>query len=252
MESGGTGAGGLALDASTASDAAAGAGGTISATCSDGVKDGDETDVDCGGACLPCGLDHKCLQTSDCSVTGAGCDIALGGCACDALAHVCVVSHCVDHARDSTETDVDCGGLCDGCAPGNGCHADTDCSVYDYGCTRCMCDPSTSACVQNHCLDDKVDVDETDVDCGGSRCSACPNGGLCRLDTDCVSNACDLATHRCITDQCKDHRQDGAETDADCGGGVCPLCQIGQHCSSNFDCVPGSPCGFNTTGRVCQ
>jgi hypothetical protein len=39
----------------------------LPATCRDTVKNGDETDVDCGGpACLPCAIGRACAQNSDC------------------------------------------------------------------------------------------------------------------------------------------------------------------------------------------
>ena len=37
--------------------------------------------------------------------------------------------------------------------------------------------------------------------------------------------------------QCQDHRQDGVETDADCGGGFCSACVLGKSCIVNDDCV---------------
>jgi hypothetical protein len=36
------------------------------ASCSDGVKNGGETDVDCGGACGPCAVGKACLEDPDC------------------------------------------------------------------------------------------------------------------------------------------------------------------------------------------
>jgi hypothetical protein len=37
------------------------------ASCTDGIEDGAETDVDCGGnACAPCAVGKKCLVDSDC------------------------------------------------------------------------------------------------------------------------------------------------------------------------------------------
>ncbi len=36
-------------------------------TCSDGLRNGDESDVDCGGACPQCGDAGKCNQNSDCT-----------------------------------------------------------------------------------------------------------------------------------------------------------------------------------------
>lgn len=36
-------------------------------TCSDGIENGDETDVDCGGSCAPCSTGASCSSNSDCS-----------------------------------------------------------------------------------------------------------------------------------------------------------------------------------------
>lgn len=41
---------------------------TIPPSCSDGVKNGNESDLDCGGSCGPCQLDSRCAQASDCAV----------------------------------------------------------------------------------------------------------------------------------------------------------------------------------------
>jgi hypothetical protein len=35
-------------------------------SCYDGAKNGPETDVDCGGDCIPCDLDHTCYVPRDC------------------------------------------------------------------------------------------------------------------------------------------------------------------------------------------
>jgi hypothetical protein len=43
----------------------------VGSSCSDGVQDGDETDVDCGGSCAPCPNGDHCSQPKDCS--GAAC-----------------------------------------------------------------------------------------------------------------------------------------------------------------------------------
>jgi hypothetical protein len=36
------------------------------ATCSNGIQDGNETDVDCGGTCGICEIGQKCLELHDC------------------------------------------------------------------------------------------------------------------------------------------------------------------------------------------
>jgi hypothetical protein len=41
--------------------------GALASSCSDGIKNGNETDVDCGGSCLPCANDQRCATQADCA-----------------------------------------------------------------------------------------------------------------------------------------------------------------------------------------
>lgn len=41
-----------------------------------------------------------------------------------------------------------------------------------------------------HCTNKSQDVDETDIDCGGTACPKCMSGQKCLVPTDCVSNNC--------------------------------------------------------------
>ena len=63
-------------------------------TCFDRVRDGDETDVDCGGSCQACP----------------------------------VAPSCTDGKLDGFETDVDCGWNCPPCASGKMCSGNADCT----------------------------------------------------------------------------------------------------------------------------
>jgi hypothetical protein len=219
-----------------------------SATCHDNVKDGDETDVDCGGSCAPCALGQGCMLDSDCSATAAGCNAAFGGCRCDKLTRTCAADHCSDHKTDDGESDVDCGGgQCGGCGPNKACHATSDCSATASGCDTqlggCACDLITSTCVYNHCFDQRKDSSESDVDCGGGDCNKCALSKGCYLDFDCTTNACDGISNLCVPNQCLDHRVDGLETDIDCGGpDACSRCVVGQKCKSTGDCQAGHTC----------
>ena len=92
-------------------------------TCHDRVRDGDETDVDCGGGCGACIGSAGCAIGSDCK-SGA----------CDAGA--CRAASCEDGVRDGLETDVDCGGGCGPCARGRRCWVNGDCASGNCG-QRC-------------------------------------------------------------------------------------------------------------------
>jgi hypothetical protein len=149
------------------------------AWCSDHVTDGDETDVDCGGHCLPCGPRQGCLIDADCSATAAGCDVASGGCYCDAVALMCVHSHCFDHVRDADESDGDCGGAtCVLCAVGQACASDVDCAAA-------ACDTASLRCIADQCADHVQDGLESAVDCGGPVCVSCALGQHCFSTLDC-------------------------------------------------------------------
>ena len=195
-------------------------------TCSDARRDGAETDVDCGGATCPhCVVGRRCMVASDCVSA-----------ACDVLSATCVASQCSDHSRDGSESDVDCGGgTCPACGTGLGCFVDSDCSTN-------ACSTVTLTCVTSQCADSHADGAETDVDCGGAVCPRCALNKRCTTDGDCTSSACDAISRLCIASQCADHRQDGAETDVDCGGGTCTSCAVGQRCNVNFDCASGHTC----------
>jgi len=88
-------------------------------TCSDGVKNGHETDKDCGGPdCPPCALNQACASDGDC---------ATGHC----INNVCQNQPmtCSDGIKNGAETDIDCGGpTCNPCASTQHCLVNSDCA----------------------------------------------------------------------------------------------------------------------------
>src|SRR6185369_3728103 len=66
------------------------------ASCVDGVKDGGESDIDCGGACPgKCGTGKTCGGGADCV------NLVCGG-------GTCQPAKCNDGVKNGTETDKDC------------------------------------------------------------------------------------------------------------------------------------------------
>ncbi|MCL4106410.1 UNVERIFIED_CONTAM: hypothetical protein GTU68_030368 [Idotea baltica] len=119
-------------------------GGGTGPTCSDGIQNGNETGVDCGGPdCPSCPIEPTCTDgIQNGSETGVDC----GGPDCDPCP---VVPTCTDGVQNGSETGVDCGGP---------------------DCDPCPVVPTCTDGIQNG--------SETGVDCGGPDCDPC-NPGTC-------------------------------------------------------------------------
>lgn len=87
-------------------------------TCTDAVRNGGESDVDCGGPCAACADGRGCSSEADC-VSGV-CDD--GVCVATSAAPTCA-----DGFSNGSESDVDCGGGCPPCGVGRSCRTRTDC-----------------------------------------------------------------------------------------------------------------------------
>lgn len=152
---------------------------------------------------------------------------------------------CYNKREDGDETDVDCGGDCDGCANGDNCLLGSDC---DSG----FCNASNK-CAEPRCDDSLKNGYETDVDCGGSKCKKCDVGKYCNENRDCKTNNCDASTGKCaeVLDECENGELDPRETDIDCGGN-CPGCGVGKSCDSDSDCITTAECkdGVCTLRRI--
>jgi len=120
-------------------------------SCFDGVKNGEEEKIDCGGLCEVCPtcsdkLQNQGEEKTDC---GGPCQECPG---------------CGDQIKNQNESDVDCGGPCNGCDPGKVCKTDFDCRSY-------MC--REEYCLEATCQDGVGNQGEEKTDCGGP-CPACP------------------------------------------------------------------------------
>jgi hypothetical protein len=105
------------------------AGGTTTVSqpqsCFNGVKDGLETDKDCGGVCdAKCANLRVCVENKDCQSNNC-----VGG-ACEAGG-----TSCTNNIKDGLESDVDCGGVCPNrCGISKYCNSASDC-VSGQSCT---------------------------------------------------------------------------------------------------------------------
>lgn len=208
--------------------------------CHDGIQDGDETGVDCGGSCAACG------------------------------------GTCTDGILDNKETDVDCGGSCPQCAVGKGCLVNADCKSGSCKHGLCACtdpmactgrcgtimdacgNPATcpatcppnftcgaggncictapSPCTANHC-GMIVDGCGKTVDCGTTACT-----GNTHCNTSTHTCVCDPNPNACAGIVCG-YAPDG------CGGQVaCDSCAAQNPCG---DCM-GLTCACNLGAAQCM
>ena len=203
----------------------------------DGVQNGTETGVDCGGStdAPKCPMGQPCRVGGDC-VDGV----------CDALR--CSSPGATDGVKNGDETDVDCGGpAAPACANGKACALARDC-------VSGACSAEYGVCAPASATDGVKNDGETDVDCGGPGAGVprCRDGLQCAAASDCASLVC--TGGRCQPPTGDDGVKNGDETDRDCGGAStgAPRCQPGQACVSNADCTMG--CSYEhvcLTNRSC-
>lgn len=237
----------------------------VCTSCIDGIRNGAETDIDCGTSkCPKCKTGLKCKHNFQC------------------MSNKCVENRCVsctNNLRDGNETDVDCGAAENGgckrpCSVGMSCLVADDCVSGICKNSRCVAGSVTKLCsnkvrdlappgqtrsIQNKDskkveFKRKFDLksqrynvhpaDETCVDGGGELCAEiglrCGHHKACRSDDDCdVSLFCahdemgpskhkDYGTcERCNKETCGYKHQ-------------CGLCSQGTRCRNDKDCHSGS------------
>ncbi|MEE2789338.1 MAG: hypothetical protein VX589_18515, partial [Myxococcota bacterium] len=187
------------------------------ASCDDGVQNGSETDIDCGGAeCAKCLDGQKCSSNNDCQ---------------DSACILNTCSSCTDGIRAGHETDVDCGGSdCRPCAVDRACVLPRDCET-----NNCLPVDNQLVCLAPTCEDGVKNGLETDVDCGGIDCPGCADGDACEDAGDCASSSCDAR----VCASCDDGVLNQGESDLDCGGVFCAACADGARCTDGGDCTSG-------------
>jgi hypothetical protein len=202
-------------------------------TCTDKFTNGQEEDVDCGGACSPCGLGKQCTKGADC--IGGVCDTSGVG----SSKGVCAPS-CSDLVQNQDEAGIDCGGSCPLKCNGEGCTGNNNCKSTACGGGLCRL-PNGAPCVE-------------DAECASIRCTDAGGGAkgcaACAVGTDCKSNLCDSGI-------CKIESGAPCGNNADCVGGSCisylcvvtaPLaCKVNNDCST-YHCGASNKCAICTSG----
>lgn len=163
--------------------------------CSDGIANGSETDVDCGGGeCPPCADGLQCFVASDCQSM-----------VCNA-SNLCATPSCSDGVQNGGETGVDCGGPCPLCPMPNGSACTFNAECLSFNCVDGVCcnTPCTALCQAcdlpgsvGSCANIPNGQDPDNECAGAATCNgsgACaalsPLGAPCSLNAQCASNFC--------------------------------------------------------------
>ena len=193
-------------------------------TCSDGIKNGNETDVDCGGSCpTKCAAGLMCITGGDCQ----------GG-VCSGN-HLCAAPSCADMVKNGTETDVDCGGgICPSCTTNKSCIGNGDCQSGYCSSGTCQLKPQGASCSANY------------------QCAT----GYC-VDGYCTNTSCTTICMYSNNGTCS-YAATGTDPHNNCGGrgcngsGACNGCTIGGTAYASGAANPANQCqscipGVSTT-----
>lgn len=217
------------------------------ATCNDDQKNGNETDVDCGGSdCSGCEVGASCVGNADC----------VGG---ECREQRCVSPTCGNGVIDGSEA-CDTGGV--------------ETSSCDADCSLAVCGDGYVNTLAAEICDGGGETQECDIDCTPSACGdglvnssageVCDGDGVgnggetATCDNDCTEAVCgdgmintsadescddsnmnnvDECTNACQVTTCDDSVRNSDEIDVDCGGRCGPgSCDLGQACIEDDDC----------------
>ncbi|MDI1484746.1 DUF4215 domain-containing protein [Polyangium sp. y55x31] len=148
-------------------------------TCTDTLKNGDETDVDCGGThCPQCVLGKTCIAKTDCASTFCVDGVCCGE-ACDAACLTCIdprrVGDCAAIDKYGEDPSYGMGDACLA-AEGEACTGGTAClKALGQACT------TNAECTSAHCDDPDMNGIETCVKNVGEPCT---------MPADCYTNKC--------------------------------------------------------------
>ena len=232
-------------------------------SCDDGIKNGSETDKDCGGICGLC-------PGTGCGTNGGLC--ASGNCVdkvccnttCTGDCQACDIAGSIGTCTNLSigKVDASCPSLkaCDGAGnckltSSNACANDGEClsGICNVGICRVQ---STGACTDDiacgsgYCKNNTICDDCTlGSQCKSSMCSVttckAPGGAPCDVDNDCAGGKCQF-------NLCMVNDNAPCSTGADCRSGFCKN-NVCTACGGNGDCPGNATCKSTTFGpNTCE
>ncbi len=231
-------------------------------SCSDGIKNGTETDKDCGGSCKACNGtvcgSNAALCASDNCVDNVCCNAVCNG-TCQACNIPGSLGTCTN--LPAGQLDVTCSGgkACDGAGTcktpaGGACGINTDCAsgICYAGICRVQANgPCTDdiacgsgLCSGSVCTDCNAGNQCKSLACTAPTCKA-PGGAPCGANEDCAGGQCQF-------NLCLLNNSLVCSTNADCRSGYCKS-NVCTACNNNNDCSGNAACTTTTFGmNTCE
>ncbi|MBR58226.1 MAG: hypothetical protein CMH54_09415 [Myxococcales bacterium] len=222
------------------------------ASCGDGIQNGTETDIDCGGDCPGCAQGLSCAINEDCFSL-----ICIG--------ESCQFGTCGDNVVQSDEECDDGDTIAEVCP-----YEVLECVVCSASCqfeagVTSSCGDSILHTEHGESCDDGGESASCNADCTASSCGdgtlnttageACDGGGeSATCNADCTVAACGDGTINVTAgESCDDTYTDSCGTcNATCTGpGSTPLCGDGDHCLELETCDDGNLNPFDGCTRIC-
>eukprot|EP00736_Rhodelphis_marinus_P000669 Rmarinus@m.14180 len=223
----------------------------LASNCSNGVQDGDETDIDCGGlSCEPCDVGLSCWHDYDCDSGVCGADGLCGDYICNPAGGV--LAYYGDGMCTIFNNNEVCGydyGDC--CYSTCSVHASFECGADGFHCRSNDPTACESGCgVSYDCLFGGTCLEDGSCSCPFGRSGYdCSDGeGTCGVDYECVYGNCtaDLLSCECLPGHWGTLCEFGAgicDVDYFCGNGtcledgncLCPPGTGGYDCSLTFE-----------------
>lgn len=146
-------------------------------SCTDGIKNGSETDIDCGGNdCTGCADGKACKGYADCATGTCSGGICVAVCTTCGTADLGIGSDLAAKPADLAGRDL--------VSPADMVKPADLASRPDLVPSPDLI-PSPASCT-----DGVKNGTETDIDCGGTCATKCAEGKVCKADADCASTLC--------------------------------------------------------------
>ncbi len=213
-------------------------------TCDDGVKNGDESDVDCGGSCDPCAIGKDCLLNEDCEsfncVNGS-----------------CAEAECIEEWYCSDWSDCYDGERTRECSDINECGTNYSKPETSEAC--CEDDTAPGECSLNqprYCEDGKLIFKCSECGCPDNE--QCQEDGSCKFicqdDDDCINEfgeGFECKNGECFAEEVECNSDNDCPSGKYCYHGICKLYERKEkevkreRCIPNWNCSDWSECSLD-------